>query len=91
MKKILSKPLCFRKLGRSSDMQNDALIHLEGLKGLHIGFLGTVVLSVCPKCLSLTSCQKVAYTMLLSFLLPILRQLGFLYFELFVEQLVYTL
>ena len=63
MKKILSKPLCFRKLGRSSDMQNDALIHLEGLKGLHIGFQGTVVLSVCPKCLSLTSCQKVAYTM----------------------------
>ena len=31
--KILSKPSGCRKLGRYSEMQNDALVHREGLKG----------------------------------------------------------
>ena len=30
---VILKPLGFRKLSHSSDMQNDALMHREGLKG----------------------------------------------------------
>ena len=34
MKKIVLKPLGFRKSSHSSEMRNDALMHPEGLKGL---------------------------------------------------------
>ena len=33
MKILVLKPLFFRKLGHSSEMRNDALMHREGLKG----------------------------------------------------------
>ena len=34
MKIFVLKPAGFRKLSHSSEMQNDALMHREGLKGL---------------------------------------------------------
>ena len=36
MKKMVLKSLGFRKLSHSSEMQNDALMHREGLKGTNI-------------------------------------------------------
>ena len=33
MKNLVLKPLDFRKLSHTSKMQNDALMHHEGLKG----------------------------------------------------------
>ena len=38
MKIFVVKPVGFRKLSHSSEMQNDAFMHREGLKGLIVCF-----------------------------------------------------